>query len=196
MADTALAPRVLKAGSARTSPLDAYLGHDAEAERRLQAQAELDAAVTDAYRRGMQDGRDAAVAEGTAAIPDLAAGIAAAVERVAIEAAAQVETDTSSLLAVAVEVATWMVGEQAAADPSVLTGRLTAALDGLGAAPEVEIEVAPVQVDAVQAWADRSVSVIANPALGPADALVRAGAAAADLRLDEAARRALEALLG
>jgi flagellar biosynthesis/type III secretory pathway protein FliH len=194
--DTAVATRVLKAADVRTSPVVALLGTDQEEEARRQAQAELDAAVADAYRRGVADGRDAAEREGAGAVPRLVDAVAAAADGAATAAAAQVRADASSLLALAAEMAAWMVGEQAAADAAVLAARLEAALVGLAPTASLEIEVAPAQVDAIAAWAGSGATVVGNPSLGPGDALLRAGAASADLRLAEAVRRALSAFEG
>ena len=192
MPESAVATRVLKAAAVRTSPVPALLGDDAAEEQRRQ----VEAVVADAYQRGLADGRAAAEQDGVAAVPRLIDTITAAASRAAASAAEQVSVDTATLLELAAEVAAWMVGAQAAADPTLLTARLEAALDGLVPTAPLEIEVASRQAEAVRSWAGDAATVTENPSLGSGEALVRAGAASADLRLDEAVRRALAAFMG
>ena len=192
MADTAVAARVLKAATVRTSPVLTLLGEDQGEEQRRQ----VEAALADAYQRGVMDGREAAERDGAAAVPRLVEAITAATAGAAAAAADQVRADTAALLELATEIAAWMVGEQAAMDATILTTRLATALDGLVPTAPLAIEVAPAQAETVRAWAGPAATVTTNPSLGPGDAVLSAGAAVADLRLDEAVRRALAAFRG
>jgi flagellar biosynthesis/type III secretory pathway protein FliH len=192
--DTATSPRVLKAGAVNAAPVLSLLGDDMAAQQQREAEAALAAAVAEAYQRGVGDGRAAAESDGVGAMPRVADAIAAATAGATAAAAEQVRSDTDALVATAVEVAAWMVGEQAMIDPSLLIDRIERALDGLAATTSLEIEVAPSQLQIVQQWAGADVEVVANAQLGPADAQIRAGAATADLTVAEAVRRAMAAV--
>ena len=185
--------RVLKSAAVHAAPLVAF---DADGGAEEAALQELADALEGAYRQGVADGRAAADESGLAAVPRLVDAIAAATAAAADAAARQAATDVSTVMTVAAEVARWIVGEQAAADPSILLARLEAVLPALVASAPIEIDVAPAAADSVAGWAGRDVVVRPDPALGPGEALVRAGVATADLRLDVAIERALGALTG
>jgi len=185
---------VLKAGNVRMVFLDEQR---AVAEREAAADAaaarhrvEVDAA----YQAGMADGRRAAEAAGLGAMPEVALAVKAATAQLGDQIAARAAADAGDLVGYAVEIARWILGRELAADPAAVVTRIEQALESLLPNGNLVIRVAPDAVDVVgRSAVGRGAEVIGDPDLGPGEARLEAGDAAADLTWAQAFDRVRQA---
>lgn len=183
-----MAPRVLKAASVVVADPAAEAAAREEAHR---------AEVAAAYRAGLADGRARAEREGLAAVPRLVAALEEAVGRIDAAAAAARAAAGRAVADAAVELATWIVRREVAADPSLLAVRVADALSHLQPDGPVTVRVAPGLAEPVRAWAGEAgvaVAVEADPSLAPGDAVVVGDHCGADLTLAAAVARARRAM--
>lgn len=180
--------RVLKAAS--------VLVADPETAAREEAHR---AEVAAAYRAGFADGRAHAEREGVAAVPRLVAALYEASARIDAAAVAARAAAARAVADAAVELATWIVRREVAADPSLLAGRLADALAHLQPAGTTVVRVAPGLTEPVREWAAAAgvaVVVEADPSLAPGEAWIAADNCGADLTLAAAVARVREAMEG
>ena len=185
---------VLKAGNVRMVLVDQQR---ADADRATEAathaarrRVELDAA----YQTGVADGRRAAEAAGLGAMPDVAVAIKSATAELGDRIAGQAAEDAGALVGYAVEIARWILDRELASDPALVVGRIEKALDWLIPNGRLVIRVTPDAVDLVgRSAVGRDAEVIGDPELGPGEAHLEAGNAAADLTWAQAFGRVRQA---
>ena len=181
---------VLKAGNVRMVLLE----EQAAVAEREAAAARQGVEVDTAFRAGVADGRRAAEAAGLGAMPDVALAIKSATAGLADQIADRAAGDTATLIGYAAEIARWVLGRELAADPGLVAARIEQALESLIPNGRLVIRVAPEAVDLVgRSAVGRDAEVIGDADLGPGEARLEAGHAAADLTWAQAFDRVQQA---
>ncbi len=161
----------------------------------LAAEQERQDSIARAYAAGLDDGRAAAVAEGQAAGPR----IAAALEELALAARAHqvaaVDTTSRAVLASAIDIAEWILRHELPADSRSVVTRLAEAAAALLPSPTARVVVSSHDEGAVRAWASgRTVDVVVDPQLRAGDATFDNGTGSVEVTVAAALRIAAEAL--
>jgi flagellar biosynthesis/type III secretory pathway protein FliH len=154
--------------------------------------AAQEAALAEAYERGLRDGQQGALS----AVPMLVAGLDEAVRDLRSSWVAQTAEDRRTLVGLAAELAQWMLGRELLQDPSLAVAQINEAVDHVVSDSAVTVYVAPEMVDVItESWhPDRHASVQPDPTLLRGELRVVAGVSKADLRWADALERAREAL--
>ncbi len=184
--------RVLKAGDvAGVRVSDAALR-----TAQLQAEAERQQALADAYAAGFDDGVRRAVAQGADAAPRGAAALEALLDEVRRLHAEQVAATGRAVLSAAVDVAAWVLRAEVSEGSRALLARLEQSATALLPSPTTRVLVHPDDAEAVRGWAaSRSgVEVVVDPAVARGDAAVETDAGSIDVSVAAALRLAREAL--
>jgi flagellar biosynthesis/type III secretory pathway protein FliH len=184
---------VLKAGVMRASVEAAEAVREAQARHEQQLQAAFDGG----YAAGVADGQAAAEAQGHAAAPRLVAVLDRIADDLTVQHAAALEDSTQALLAVAFDLADWVLrtepGAVAAASAS-LPQRLSEAARTLAAGPNAVVRCSHEDLAAVSGWARDGVEVLPDPRLAPGEARLDRGDGSAVLMFAAALRAAAETL--
>lgn len=154
--------------------------------------AAQEAALAEAYERGLRDGQQGALS----ALPLLVASLDDAVREVRAGWVQQSAEDRRALVGFAAELAQWMLGRELAQDPTIVVAQIDDAVNSVLSDSDVTVYVAPELVDVVaEAWhPDRHASVQPDPTLLRGELRVVAGVSKADLRWADALQRARDAL--
>jgi flagellar assembly protein FliH len=171
------------------------LTRDEAAQRR----EELAAAEEAGYRRGLADGRTATEADGLELLSSLPGLVGAAAAAADAAVAAVVDTAAQDMVAAALEIARWAVGQQVSADPELLLDVACNALREAGGIAGAQVYVSPDLFEASERWSSRfgveRPNVISDPSLGPASVRVRsASGGLAEVSVAALVARAAESL--
>lgn len=184
--------RVLKAGDVA----GVRVSEAAVRTAQLQAEAERQQALADAYAAGFDDGVRRAVAQGADAAPRGAAALEALLAQVQRLHAEEVTASGRAVLAAAVDVAEWVLRSEVSESSRSLLARLEQSASALLPSPTTRVLVSAADADAVREWAGRrnGVEVVVDPSLAQGDAGVETDAGSVDVSVAAALRIACEAL--
>lgn len=151
-----------------------------------------EAALAEAYERGLREGQQGALS----ALPVLIAGLDEAVRDVRNGWVEQTADDRRALVGLAAELAQWMLGRELTNDPSLAVSQVDDAVASVIGDGDVTVYVAPELVEVItESWhPDRHATVQSDPTLLRGELRVVAGVSKADLRWADALERAREAL--
>jgi len=188
--------RVLKAGAVRTVASAAVTQAAAEAAA---AHADELARVAEAARaEGYRTGVEETLAAGAAAAERGAAALEALVETVRAQDDRELAATHATVVAVAVEVAEWVLRRELGDGGRSLLARLELGLTALLPSPTTRIAVAPDDHAVVAEWAAGrgrlGTTVLADQRLAPGDAVVTTDAGSAEVTVAAALRAAAETL--
>lgn len=183
--------RVLKAGQVLSVKHDSASRVAAE----IAVEQERQAAVAQAYAAGFDDGRAAAIREGSDAAPRGAVALERLLHVAAQQRTDLVDTSSRAVLAAAVDIAEWILRHELSTDTRSILNRLGAAAHALMPSSTARVAVSPSDETAVRGWAARhDVEVVVDPALTAGDARFDNGAGHVDVTVSAALRIAAEAL--
>lgn len=163
------------------------------ATRSTSSAAAQEAALAEAYERGLHDGQQGALS----ALPALVSGLDEAVRSVRNGWVEQTADDRRALVGLAAELAQWMLGRELENDPSLAIAQVDDAVASvISNDSDVTVYVAPELVDVItEQWhPDVHATVQSDPTLLRGELRVIAGVSKADLRWADALERAREAL--
>jgi flagellar biosynthesis/type III secretory pathway protein FliH len=164
--------------------------HAALAEERQRQDA-----IAAAYAAGLDAGRAAALAEGAAAGPRVAAALEELARTAATQRVDAIDTSSRAVLASAIDIAEWVLRHELGHESRSILARLSEAAHALLPSSRSRATVSAADEAAVRGWADgRDVEVVVDPHLPPGDARFDNGTGSVDVTVAAALRIAAEAL--
>ncbi len=132
-------------------------------------------ALSEAYERGVADGRAHAGMATADALEDVASALRDSVARQVDAAGARVKLDAATIVDLAADLASWFVEASVRIDPKALVSAAESVVADMSGRVMVELLVHPSLVEAVSGVAPGNVEVASDPSLGQGDHRVIVG---------------------